>query len=154
MRRRLLAVLLAIAAVLAAPAAPAAGYTAPDLSSVEEYLAYRVRIARGETTYRARRADLTAAAQSRAREITVSFSHSGWWDNYSRCPCHLLGEIIGTSSFDDGRRAVRHVVHMWAASPGHWSLMTNRTDFQRWGVGGRAANGGWYFVVGFGGGCL
>lgn len=151
--RSLFALVLAVILLLGT-AAPAAAYTAPDLSWTEEYVAFRVRIARGESNYVRRRADLTQAAQARAREISVHFSHDGWWDDVSKANCYLLGEIIGTSTIDHGRQAARYVFSLWEASPGHRALLHNTRDFNRWGVGAHYAGGRWYFVVTFGGGCV
>lgn len=91
----------------------------------DSYLAYRVRIARGETSYRLD-TGLTILAATRAREAGTTWAHR----QVSEVPC-AWGEILGWSA-QSGKNAVRWALIAWRRSPTHWRVL--RAPWRYYGV--------------------
>lgn len=138
--KRIIALVLATGVLMGAVPA--------GLTTTERYLAYRVRIERGESGY-AMTALLTRIARARAREIDDRFRHDfrTYWRLGLTC---TAGEIIAWSVEPDGRAAVRWAIAGWLASPIHRPFLEN--DGRKWrhyGVGAYRAKGRWWLVVSF-----
>jgi len=142
MRRGLaLAVLLSLA--LAAPVSAA---------SPETYLAYRIRVARGEDHYRLD-PGLTRLAEKRAREVgeavaaaTVVLPLTSYHRPLVEVPCGW-GEVLGWVGLDSPTDGIRWIMAAWRNSPGHWTVISG--TWARYGVGAYFRDGRWYLAVVF-----
>ena len=148
-----LAILLAAAGALGI-AAPAAAYVPSGLDGAERYLAYKVRVERGEAWY-FMNWYLTRAAQVRSTEIADCHATRGWgswchdldavWDIGYGC---TAGEILAWTSYDDPADAVRFAIDAWHESPGHAPLLHNDSGgWDRYGVGVAYVRGNHYLAV-------
>ena len=123
-----------IVPALTAPPAVAAG-------GPEAYLAYRIRVARGEAHYRLD-AGLTRLAEKRAQEIALgAFAHR----YLTEVPCGW-GEVVAWSSREP-ITSVRWVMSAWRRSATHWAVITGA--WGHYGVGTYYRNGAWYMAVVF-----
>jgi hypothetical protein len=129
-------------------APPAAAWY--ELTAAETTLAYRVRVVRGEDTYRLRQW-LIDVAGVRAMELRKSFSHY-----CSGVPCadRLIpnrcswGEILAWTSWGTARDATAWAIQAWLDSPSHRGVLLG--SWQAYGVGiVSRSGGGWYMAVVF-----
>lgn len=133
MRRVALAVLLLL--VTATPVA----------ATPESYLAYRVRLARGESSYRLD-AGLSRLAEVRSFEYALNDQRSVRpHRQLVEVPC-AWGEILGWSVRPQPD-ATRWVMAAWRRSPTHWTVL--RGGWTRYGVGVTYRGGAWYMAVVF-----
>lgn len=139
-RMRITALVLAAGVLLGAVPA--------GLNSTEQYLAYRVRLERGDSGY-AMTALLDRIARARAYEIVTNKTHvfTTYWRLGLRC---TAAEILGWSVIADGRDAVRWVIRHWNLSASHRPFLDNvDRRWRHYGVGAIRSRGYWYMVVAF-----
>lgn len=113
---------------------------APADSDPARYLAYQIRIARGEQHYRLD-AGLSALAAKRAREYALNPQRGH--RALVEVPCRW-GEVLGRT-WREARPAVRWVAAAWRRSPAHWRVISG--SWARYGVGAYFRDGSWYVAV-------
>jgi len=135
------AVLLALLCLALAPLPAAAG-------GPEAYLAYRIRLARGEEHYRLD-VGLSRLAEKRAREYAAVMGVRPWGNHHRplvEVPCGWWGEVLGWTRVD-GPAGIRWVMAAWRRSPAHWAAIVGTWAY--YGVGAYYRGGAWYMVVVF-----
>jgi hypothetical protein len=110
-------------------------------SGPEAYLAYRIRVARGEAHYRLD-AGLSRLAEQRAQESSRAFRHR----RLVEVPCGW-GEVLGWVSLTGPDPAARWVMAAWRKSTRHWEVV--QMSWAHYGVGAYSRDGRWYFAVVF-----
>jgi hypothetical protein len=120
-------------------------------SGPEAYVAYRLRVARGEAHYRLD-PGLTRLAEKRAREVAAAYAAATVilpLTSYHRplveVPCGW-GEVLAWTN-RGGPAGIRWVMAAWRHSPTHWAVIS--AAWARYGVGAYFRDGRWYFAVVF-----
>lgn len=135
----------ALAASLVALVVLFAGATDVHAGTSQSYLAYQVRLLRGESFYRLD-SGLSRLAMQRAREYALNTDRANTPHRaLSEVPCRW-GEVLGWS-VQSRVPATRWVAQAWRQSTTHWSVI--RTSWRHYGVGAFYRAGAWYFAVVF-----